>query len=398
MKRPVQSSKCFVIILQSFLLPILRGTGFPNSWLIRHQKSTISFFAYRGRQRHNTKTHLIRKRLIPDISSSFSRRRIVDYESTALFAGSGIAQSYRWKEQPSELEVFVEVPTNTRAKNIKFKCSPTSIDLRLVLDSDKEETILLSGDRTLRGKICMDGTFWSIADKEYDEPTKGPGRIITVIMEKNVRVGEFEVQTDWEGVFVDDEEEIIERNYVEPEELDVRDYCKRELGVDIDNIDMSKVDKSMFSSLNMTSGMVDDLKKGNFVREVTKQGDLEFVVEENDSEDGVIKKKEYKGEGGIPFVTNDFTTTNIENIHSISENGSTENTSSSSSTAANSSITPETDINFKGDPVDQLTVSRLKEILRSKNLKVSGTKQELQKRLKEHIQSIMDEMNRESET
>jgi hypothetical protein len=52
-------------------------------------------------------------------------------------------------------------------------------------------------------------------------------------MEKNKRKGEFEVETDWEGVFVDDDEEVLLRDYKEPEELDVREYCKRELKVDI---------------------------------------------------------------------------------------------------------------------------------------------------------------------
>jgi hypothetical protein len=37
------------------------------------------------------------------------------------------------------------------------------------------------------------------------------------------------------------------------------------------------------------------------------------------------------------------------------------------------------------DPIDLLTVARLKEILRADNLKVSGNKKELQDRLKAHI-------------
>ena len=41
------------------------------------------------------------------------------------------------------------------------------------------------------------------------------------------------------------------------------------------------------------------------------------------------------------------------------------------------------------DPVDRLTVSKLKEILKKEGLKVSGNKQELQDRLKNHVDSIL---------
>ena len=39
------------------------------------------------------------------------------------------------------------------------------------------------------------------------------------------------------------------------------------------------------------------------------------------------------------------------------------------------------------DPIDLLTVKRLKEILREQNLKVSGNKQELRDRLRAHVNS-----------
>jgi len=149
-----------------------------------------------------------------------------------LYIGRGVAKHYRWKEEPNEIEVTVKVPANTRTKDILFKVTPTTVDLRCKSNNSIGTTvndtsvILLSGDRSLRGKVCVDGTFWSISDSP-------PDREVTVIIEKNKRKGEFEVETDWEGVFVDDDEEVLLREYEEPEELDVRDYCKRELKVDI---------------------------------------------------------------------------------------------------------------------------------------------------------------------
>merc|ERR1712032_462205 len=42
------------------------------------------------------------------------------------------------------------------------------------------------------------------------------------------------------------------------------------------------------------------------------------------------------------------------------------------------------------DPVDNLTVANLQEVLRSRGLKVSGNKKELQERLRSEIQSMLD--------
>jgi len=274
---------------------------------------------------------------------------------TTLYIGKGVAKCYRWKEEPNEIEVTVTVPPSTRTKDIVFKVTPTSVDLRYV--KNDTSIVLLDGSRPLRGKVSMDGTFWSISDNE-----ERSGREVTVMIEKNKRKGEFEVETDWEGVFEDEEDDdIISRVYRVPEELDVRDYCKRELNVDIDNIDMSKVDKTMFSTTNMTQNVLQDLKKGGYVREVTRQGDLEFI-EENDG-----SQKEFKQ--SIPFIDNE---------------------DSSAKTANDSSETFESSDNTAAGPIDRLTVARLKEILREQNLKVSGTKQELQERLRNHVQSVID--------
>jgi hypothetical protein len=122
---------------------------------------------------------------------------------------------------------------------------------------------------------------------------------------------------------------------------------------------MGKVDKTMFSTTNMTQNLLQDLKKGGFVREVTQQGDLEFIEERDGS------RKEL--EQSIPFIDT------ASSFH---------DTAAKTDNAAISTIT---------DPIDSLTVARLKEILREQNLRVSGTKQELQDRLRNHVQSVIDQ-------
>ena len=195
---------------------------------------------------------------------------------------------------------------------MKFKCSSTAIDLRLVLANNRasstgnsndekevEEVVLLDGTRNFRGKICADGTFWSIADaavspskkqppsadangtasatdgdeqsrqqqqpkneqqqqkqqQKYNQKQQRP-REITVTLEKlfvptstsgGTQTYDALTDFDWGGIYTNDENEVTFRKYDEAQELDVREYASR-LGVDIDNLDMKKVDKSMFGA------------------------------------------------------------------------------------------------------------------------------------------------------
>ena len=208
--------------------------------------------------------------------------------STQLFGGIGIADTYRWEETQYEIDVTVPVPAGTRAKRIKFRATPNSVHLAIMGwngDSDND-IVLLDGDRQMRGQVSVDGTYWAIADGENDDPDDDR-RQITVTIEKMIvePQDQFEVvEYDWGGVYPNDEDEVSERKYDEPEELDVREYAKS-LGVDIDNINMSMVDKTMFSSgLNMTQSTMDELSKAGYVKEVTQQGDgQEFTTGEDGS-------------------------------------------------------------------------------------------------------------------
>lgn len=326
------------------------------------------------------------------------------YNNIVLFGGTGVTKDYCWTEEQFEIEITVTVPEGTKGSDIKFKSSPDSIDLKLSTKNDQgeeEDAVLLDGTRKMRGKLNMDGTFWSITDGEKNN------RLVTVTIEKyrspqqNDMFGTSE--DDWGGVYPDDEDEIIERKYKEAEEMDVREYAKS-LGVDIDNLNMSLVDKTMFSVANMTKGTMDDLQKGGYVKEITKQGDQEFedkdgtvipfqspfgeMIATDDLESGKVK---------IPFIDDE-----IEDDESKDKD--TKLSSTSKMVDKKAKQEPKKEIPSKSvkeedvDPLDSLTVARLKEILREQNLKVSGTKQELRDRLRAHVNSLLLDMGKKMDS
>jgi hypothetical protein len=322
--------------------------------------------------------------------------------------GYGIATNYSWTEEPFEIEVTVQVPVETRAKDISFKATPTSIDLQLDGQS------LLDGRRKMRGRISLDGTFWVISDSDDDASEH---RQVTVTIEKNTVTpkDDFEVvDYDWRGVYPDDEEEVSERKYEEPEELNVREYAAS-LGVDIDNINMSMVDKTMFSSgLNLTRSTMDELGKSGYVQEVTQQGDgTEYIT----NEDGEIKPFSRLGATveddevreatapQIPFLDTNSPWHNTVNVDDIKKAGSGDSNlvdaeqklpteSIESKQEEEASASPTKREQRESDPIDTLTVKRLKEVLRTQGLKVTGSKKELQDRLRVHVGTLLAEDER----
>lgn len=204
---------------------------------------------------------------------------------TLQMSGDGVANGYTWHEEAFELEVTVQVPKKTKAKDVLFKATPTSVDLKLSATSDEGEDqsiILLDGSRPLRGKVSLEGTFWVIGDPEE---ASGEYRQVTVTIEKQIRSpkDDFDViDYDWKGVYKQEEDdEVSYRRYDEAEELDVREYAAS-LGVDIDNINMSMVDKTMFTSgMNLTRSSLDSLKESGLWTETTQQNDgTEWTVDE----------------------------------------------------------------------------------------------------------------------
>jgi len=315
-----------------------------------------------------------------------------------LSGGRGVAESYSWKEDAHEIEITCRVPAGSRAKDITFAATSRSISLKL------NGKTLLDDERQLRGKVNIDGTFWVLSDPEntFDN------REITVTVEKllNTPRDDFEViEFDWKGVYVNDTEEVLLREYDEPEELDVREYAAG-MGVDIDNINMSMVDKSMFSTgMNLTKSSIDELTKAGLVRETTMQADgQEFEVDESGKaspfsslgkavsadEQAQVNKDTPK----LPLIDNaspwddavpvrfdkQTNRTYVEQTRNFTRAAFARDKEAQEGTATVAAAT---------DPIDALTVKRLKEILKSQGLKVTGNKKELQDRLRQRVNGLL---------
>ena len=393
-----------------------------------------------------------------------------------------MANTYSWKEEQFEIEVTIPVPPKTSAKNIKFKCSSEGIDLRLNNEEDGGK-ILLDGTRKMRGKIYVDGTFWSIADATSSAKVDGEvPREITITIEKHFvpasTVGgtqTFDAVTDfdWGGVYPNDEEEVTHREYDEPEELDVREYAAK-LGVDIDNLDMSKVDKTMFgaglSGENnplegqdgqdaTSSGRATDKKKGlhfdieqatldqltrsGLAKEIVQQGDgteyslddeTEFsmlgkdVLAEELREAGIVSgsrpvginvpdvwqessvpveevpgyQKTYDAADGGIIVGDIVETQLVAEDDSSNDSDDDDNADLPEGKLKSASLDgekkgeeeeeEEEEANSNEvDPIDKLTVAKLKEILKAQGLKQSGTKQILRNRLRNHVDTLLQQ-------
>lgn len=333
-------------------------------------------------------------------------------------SGDGIAVGYTWHEEAFELEVSVKVPPKTRAKDIFFKATTNSIDLRLKQPDTTDDQILLDPKRALRGRISVEGTFWVISDPDPSH------RLVTVTIEKLIRTpkDDFDViDYDWKGLYLQEEEnEVSFRRYDEAEELNVREYAAS-LGVDIDNLNMSLVDKTMFTSgLNLTQSSLNSLKDAGLLQEVTRQGDgSEWTTDEQGdptpaSPLGITTSTESprtnKKNTPIPFLD---TKSPWHTAIPVNEQGEFQKQQAnaldtSSSSAAKEPTPPITTTNpdeakraekisqlqkqrqqQASDPIEALTVARLKEILKARGLKVTGNKKELQDRLRNEVSLLM---------
>jgi SAP domain/CS domain len=356
----------------------------------------------------------------------FCRRPTGSRPRVPLFGGRGVAPNYTWNEEAFEIEVRVPVPPSTRAKDVRFKATVNSIDLQLV-GSDGSSQVLLDPARPLRGRINVDGTYWVLEDSAVDDFSSSvdstdpsnerrKGRRVAVTIEKLIATprDDFEVvDYDWKGVYQQDSD-VSERTYDKPETLNVREYAAS-LGVDIDNLNMSMVDKTMFSSgLNLTQSSYDELSKAGLVKEVTAQNDgVDYTVDEEGRavkfdtygrgvDEGEIKRSTAKN---LPFVDVDASSwqaavpvyrdpetnaTFVKQTRNLTRAAFAKDASASagSSTPKNTNRKrPEQEEAV--DPIDLLTVEKLKEILKSQGLRVSGSKKELQERLRQQVNSLL---------
>ena len=359
--------------------------------------------------------------------------------STRLYAGDGVATNYTWHEEAFEIEVSVKVPKETRAKDIAFRATSRSVDLRLIQgqgdgNNNDNVIVLLDGQRPTRGRINLDGTYWVISDSERDAEQNH--RIVTVTIEKLLATpkDDFEVvEYDWKGVYPDDETEVTWRHYDEPESLDVRQYAAS-LGVDIDNINMSMVDKTMFSSgLNLTQASLDQMTKAGLLQheEVTQQADgREFTVQDDGTPQAYTpygpavhpdemekttttptrKAQQTTSAQGIPFLdtnspwhqsvpvptnkNNNVTTTMVQQMQrNLTRAAFAADAALGTPASSSNNDTADDDDTAKTatakDPIDTLTKKRLQEILKSQGLPISGNKQELQQRLRQRVNALL---------
>jgi hypothetical protein len=392
---------------------------------------------------------------------NFDYNRFRLSKTQLCMSGIGIATNYTWKEDAYEIELSVKVPHTTRTKDIRYKASSQSIDLRYktkpasdinnVIDDDSNgdtEIVLLDGSRKLRGRINVDGTYWVLSDplpstsshqaiaEEGTSKKYESYRQITVTMEKIIATpkDDFDIiDYDWKGIYhKEDDDEVSVRTYDAPEPFDVRQYAA-EMGVDIDNLNMSMVDKTMFSSnLNITKSTLQTLHKAGYIssQEITQQKDgTEYVVNPDTGEPEIIDNQFHPKVSTvkkIPLIDTDTTLEDIESPPTAKVVGSTEPISTTQipncsnpstdkvvqlkrnftraafiedqmkSNRTNTDNNPfrstdDRSKNDENDPINALTVVRLKEILKSQGLKTSGTKSELQQRLRHQVNALLQQ-------
>lgn len=364
-------------------------------------------------------------------------------KTTRLWAGRGVAANYTWTEDQFEIEVSFTVPKRVRASHVHFKATSTSIDLRYhhrqrhteINDNDNDRNdddmiILLDKNRKLKGKINLDGTYWLIADDDDDHAADH--RLITVTIEKHIprnRDDFTPIEYDWKAVYLTPDPTITVVEYDKPEPLNVREYAAS-MGVDVDNIDMSKVDKTMFSSgLNVTKSTLDTMYQSGLLSKetITRQTDgTEYTVddetgdpvpyslldhkknnnkkilnkeEEDDDDDDMEDDDDDDEASGAEMATTTTTaagntTTVIRQVRNMTR------AAFAMDSAALKATTMEKDNKKKNkkenqpaveekDPIEGLTVARLKQMLRSQGLPVSGNKAVLQDRLRRQVNALL---------
>lgn len=369
-----------------------------RTWCFMHQlfKSTTIIPYVSTQTRNVANNHLHYKN--NNYRHCKHQRRSSSYSNSALFGGTGKTANYEWKEDQFEIEIKFSVPTETKAKHVIYK--PKSKSIELLIEIQNEKKLLLDGDRKFRGMADLDGTFWSLHDSD-----DGNGRELVVTIEKFIVPPSDPfavVEYDWGSVYLNDDDEILSKEYEEPEELDVREYASS-LGVDIDNINMTMVDKTMFASgLNMTKSTMEELSKSGYVQEVTRQGDGSEFIEsgtggdkksvpfkslgDNVGDDEIKDARLNDATQSNPFVDSDSPWRQnmpVEEARGIND------VDSSNDDNGDKVDAPKKSNASSQDPIDRLTVAKLKEILKKEGLKVSGNKIDLQQRLKDHVNKVM---------
>ena len=143
--------------------------------------------------------------------------------------------------------------------------------------------------------------------------------------------------------------------------LDIKEYAAS-LGIDINNINMTMVDKTMGDG--STDKRINGVRDGGGAVPVPPIPFLDTPLP-------------WQGGGALAVI--DAETVEEENNSESGERATVSKEDGKPLSAAK---------RFK-DPIDSLTVVKLKKIPRKENLKVSGNKQELRDCLKTHVRSVL---------
>jgi hypothetical protein len=278
-----------------------------------------------------------------------------------------------------------------------------------------------------------------IADDDDDHAANH--RLITVTIEKHIprnRDDFTPIEYDWKAVYLSPDPTITVVEYDKPEPLNIREYAAS-MGVDVDNIDMSKVDKTMFSSgLNVTKSTLDTMYQSGLLSKetITRQKDgTEYTVddetgdpvpyslldhnnnkkiknkEEDDDDDEDDDMEDDHDDEEASVAETAAATTAAGSVVIENNNGVHNNTTVirqvrnmtraafAMDSAALKATTTEKGNNKKKkenqpveeekDPIEGLTVARLKQMLRSQGLPVSGNKAVLQDRLRRQVNALL---------
>lgn len=177
----------------------------------------------------------------------------------------------------------------------------------------------------------------------------------------------------------------------------------------------------MFSSgINTTQSTLEELTKAGYLQEqeVTQQGDGSEWVTGEDGEQvpfSSLGNDISPNESKIPFLDTsspwnkaipvdkqeefiaNATKAAMEQQQQLLEGIEKEKTTTTTTTTQTDSkkmkeLVNQRKVNAK-DPIEALTVARLKEVLKSNGLKVTGNKKELQDRMRAHVNSMMRKQN-----
>jgi len=174
-----------------------------------------------------------------------SRRRLM------LFGGKGNLPdgSYSWIENDEGLEVLIPVPISTKSSDVSMEL--TSKKIKLVVGGN--ETLV--GE--LRGKISVDGSYWSIETKTNERQDT---RVVSLKLEK--KEGTVFDPEEWMGIIMDKREANSSLFYdvEKQDQFDIKEYIDSMGGYNEE-----LVDKTMYSGITddlyeklMSSGLVND--------------------------------------------------------------------------------------------------------------------------------------------